>query len=199
MILKYIYTGEIINECYAIKKSSIYTGTAAVHQLRNAADFEDREEEIAVKYFCRQKKWKETFDIKGSSNETAPENLKKLGCTFACGEFKRKDANVNCIFTDFSKFQRIVELSALIESESMTERLFKAWYLSDCDNSDNDCSSAKCQYYINMYKLAMNYCDKEKDESSMKWKAKNQIERYLIRHSKQITSTGIPSIFHCIF
>ena len=82
---------------------------------------------------------------------------------------------------------------------SMTESLFENWYLSDCYNEENHCpsteqGSAKCQYYINMYKLAINYCEKETDKSSMKWKVKHRIESYLIKHSKQITSTGIPMV-----
>ena len=169
-ILKYIYTGEIINKCYTAK-------------------------DALVKYCCLEKKNHYTSDTKGNLNTKGG----TYGCTFACGTFKRSEAKVNCIFIDFSKFQRLVELAALIESESMTEKLFKYWCSSDRYNAEEYCSSTKdlnlkCQYYTNMYKLAINLCDKQKDEGSMKWKAKNQIEKYLIRHSKEITSTGIYNI-----
>ena len=96
LILKYMYHGELINQCHTQEKTE-------------------------VRYLCRQKKNKKTADLLWSTKsgfgrwEAAPESPQILGCTFACSAFKRQEVNINCIFTDFPKFQRLVEISETID------------------------------------------------------------------------------------
>jgi len=186
LVLKYIYTGKIIDK-WVMSEHQVSSGSMT--GTPGATDIEISR--TTGKFCCLEKK--KFLDTKDTNFcWQMPPSID--GCTFICGALKQPEAKVNCIFTDFSKFQRLVELSALIESVTMTECLFKHWCLSDRYNAEVDCSNTrdlnlKCQYYTNMYKLAINLCDKQKDEGSMKWKAKNQIEKYLIRHSKEITST----------
>jgi hypothetical protein len=111
----------------------------------------------------------------------------------------KRNSESDCIFTDFQKFQRLVELSELIGTQkSMTNELYHGWrirWYKEADSKENkgkkifEDKDTEYQYYINMYKLVINYFDKETNESSMKWKVKGQIKSYLIKHSKQITST----------
>ena len=117
-------------------------------------------------------------------------------CTHACGSFKNSEDKVDCIFTDFQKFQRLVELSELIGffgSKSMTFELCLGWLNRWCGQSATPGKktftdkNTECQYYINMYKLIKNTVP-----NKISWvsTALNKLRRLLLDHSQNFTATG---------
>ena len=142
-----------------------------------------------------------------------PHSLDSCSCGSGClfGSSVNSNTTVNCVFNDFSKSQRLVELSELInvntltDSRSMTECLFEGWYKSNDIDDNDDCTCKSCpeylqctaainikyQYYVNIYKIALTVCD----DGPMVLKAKNRIQRFIFDHNKEITSSGLYGFF----
>ena len=107
----------------------------------------------------------------------------------------------DCIFTDF---QRLVELCELIGTEMdwMTEGLCRGWLnvwgYGGTHGSKKAATEAKkmfpdkdteCQYYICMYKLAMDI--KEKSKLLISLPVIQKLRYHLLNPSQKLTSTGL--------
>ena len=149
-------------------------------------------------------------------------NLTKIpsagnGCTPACGGYQKSEDRYDCIFTDFQKFQRLVEFSELTGLSnwikqfetpiSMTGALYGDWYsrwnresAANVKKNINKIfpdKDTECQYFINMYKLAMrleiknsvlSYVD---DYADLKMSdIKQHLRELLLDPSRNFTSTG---------